>query len=72
MNASKARPILVSTATAKQIIDVGNTKFWQLVKSKKIEMVDVEGRRMVVFASLEKLAEQPNEDALPAAVELAR
>ena len=57
MNTSRARPILVSTATAKQIIDIGNTKFWQLVKAGKIQMVDVAGRRMVVYDSLEKLAQ---------------
>jgi hypothetical protein len=50
-------PLLVSAARARQIIGVGNTKFWQMVKSGRIKMADVGGRRMVVFASLEALTQ---------------
>lgn len=50
------RPLLVSAPRARQIIDVGNTKFWELVKAGKIQMANVGGRRMVVYSSLEALA----------------
>jgi hypothetical protein len=49
-------PLLVSASQARRIIGVRNTKFWQLVKSGKIQMANVGGRRMVVYASLEALA----------------
>jgi hypothetical protein len=51
------KPLLVSAPKARKIIDVGNTKFWELVKSGKIKMAEVGGRRMVVYASLEALAQ---------------
>lgn len=57
MNAPDIKPILVSGPTARRLIGVGNTKFWDLVKSGRIRMTDVGGRRMVVYASLESLAD---------------
>jgi hypothetical protein len=51
------KPLLVSGPKARKIIGVGNTKFWELVKAGKIKMANVGGRRMVVYASLEALAQ---------------
>jgi hypothetical protein len=50
------KPLLVSNSVAKKILGVGNTKYWALVKAKKVKTVDVDGRSMAVFASLEALA----------------
>ncbi len=57
MNVPEIKPILVSGPTARRLIGVGNTKFWDLVKSGRIKMTEGGGRRMVVYASLESLAE---------------
>lgn len=51
------KPLLVSGPKARKIIGVGNTKFWELVKAGQIKMANVGGRRMVVYASLEALAQ---------------
>lgn len=51
------KPLLVSGPRARKIIDVGNTKYWDLVKSGIIETVQVGNRRMAVYASLERLAQ---------------
>lgn len=51
------KPLLVSGPKARKLIGCGNTKFWALVKSGKIKMADVGGRRMVVYASLEALTQ---------------
>jgi hypothetical protein len=51
-------PLLISAPRARKAIDVGNTKFWALVKAGKIQMVSVGSRRMVVYASLKALAQQ--------------
>jgi hypothetical protein len=50
------KPLLVSNTKAKRLIDVGNTKYWELVKAGIIKTVDVGGRSMAVYASLEALA----------------
>jgi hypothetical protein len=50
------KPLLVSGRRARKLIDVGETKFWAMVKANKIKLVDIGGRRMVVYASLEALA----------------
>lgn len=53
------RPLLVSQAKARQLIGVGPTKFWELVKAGKVKTVTLHegGRPMVVYASLEALVE---------------
>jgi hypothetical protein len=56
MDYADRKPLLVSNTVAKQLIGVGNTKYWELVKAEKIKTVDVGGRRMAVYASLEALA----------------
>jgi hypothetical protein len=50
-------PILVSARTAKELIGVRNTKFWELVKIGAIKMSSVGRRRMVIYSSLEALAD---------------
>jgi hypothetical protein len=56
MDRSDWKPLLVSNTQAKRAIGVGNTKYWELVKAGKIKTVDVGGRSMAVYASLEALA----------------
>ncbi len=56
MNVAYDKPMLVSAARAREILDIGTTKFWAMVKAGKIKMAETGGRRMVVYASLERLA----------------
>jgi hypothetical protein len=58
MNTALDKPLLVSSNRAREILDIGQTKFWAMVKAGKIRMADTGGRRMVVYASLEALAQQ--------------
>jgi len=62
MNVVYDKPMLVSATRALEILDIGTTKFWAMVKASKIEMADTGVRRMVVYASLERLA-TPNQEA---------
>jgi hypothetical protein len=50
------KPLLITAPRARRILDVGSTKFWELVKAGKIQMAEVGKRRMVVYASIEALA----------------
>ncbi len=59
MDKTEPKPLLVSNTRAKQLIGVGNTKYWELVKAERIKTVEVAGRRMAVYASLEALAQTP-------------
>jgi hypothetical protein len=59
------KPLIVSNTVAKKIVGVGNTKYWELVKAGKIKTVDVLGRSMAVYASLEALANPPPNDPEP-------
>jgi hypothetical protein len=54
---AKFEPLLVTATSAKEILQIGNTKFWRLVKLGKIQMAETAGRRMVVYASLKALAQ---------------
>ena len=51
------KPLLVSAPKARKLVGCGNTKFWALVKAGKIKTADVGGRRMVIYSSLEALAQ---------------
>ena len=54
---SSLEPLTVSVPKAQTILDIGNTKFWLLVKEGRIELAEVGHRRMVVYASLRTLAQ---------------
>ena len=59
MTDAPPKPLLVSGPEARKIIKCGETKYWKLVKLGKIRLVDTgTGRKMVVYASLEALAQQ--------------
>jgi hypothetical protein len=60
MDHADRKPLLVTNTKAKKLIDVGNTKYWELVKAGKIKIVEVGGRSMAVYASLEALAKSPD------------
>jgi hypothetical protein len=57
MDAIEMEPLLVTGPVARKLIGVGNTKYWEIVKAGQIETVELGGRKMVVYASLKKLAE---------------
>ena len=54
---SDFEPLTVSVQTAQDVLDIGNTKFWSLVKDGRIELAEVGRRRMVVYRSLQALAQ---------------
>ena len=56
MDAIEIEPLLVTGPVARRLIGVGNTKYWELVKSGKVKLVEVGGRRMATYASLKELA----------------
>ncbi|WP_297490110.1 hypothetical protein [Acidocella sp.] len=57
MSETSLKPLLVSGSTARRLLDVANTKYWELVKAGAIETVNVGGRKMVVYSSLERVAQ---------------
>ena len=63
MSITPQKPLLVSGPTARKLIGVGNTKYWSLVKAGTIETVEVGGRKMAVYASLERLTQGHSKQA---------
>jgi len=57
MSGPELKPLLVSGPRARKLLDIGNTKYWHLVKRGDIETVEVGGRKMAVYASIERLAQ---------------
>jgi hypothetical protein len=58
-NADEARngikPLAVPVKIACQLVGVGNTSMWALIKAGKVRTVSVGRRRLVIYASLEAL-----------------
>lgn len=50
-----AKPLSVTLATAKKLSGLGNTTLWGLIKNQTLETVHVGRRRLITFASLERL-----------------
>lgn len=49
------RPLAVSVKTARELIGVGNTSMWALIKSGQVDVIRPGRRTLVVLASLEAL-----------------
>jgi hypothetical protein len=49
------KPLAVPVKTACQLIGVGNTSMWTLIKTGRVKTVSVGRRRLVIYASLEDL-----------------
>jgi hypothetical protein len=62
---SNHTPLLVSVTRAQHLLGIGNTTFWKLVKLGRIQLSNMggDGRRMVVYTSLETLAQPENRAA---------
>jgi hypothetical protein len=56
MSETILEPVLVSGPTARKLLDIGNTRYWDWVKRGILETVEVGESKMVVYASLKKLA----------------
>jgi hypothetical protein len=49
------RPITVTIRRARELSGLGNTKIWELIKEKRLEVVRIDRRTLVRMNSLEKL-----------------
>jgi hypothetical protein len=58
MDEVELKPLLLSNSRAKKLIDVGNTKYYELIKAGRIKRVMVGGRPMPTYKSLEELAQE--------------
>ena len=56
-------PILVSIREAGRIVGVGRTKTYELLDRGDLETVKLDGRRLVVMASIKKLIQKLREAA---------
>lgn len=50
-----AKPLAVQVKTACELIGVGNTTMWALIKDGRVKTVRIGRRRLVIYASLEAL-----------------
>jgi hypothetical protein len=48
------KPRLITTAQARGLLSIGDTKLWQLIGDGTLETVKLDCRRMVVFESIER------------------
>jgi excisionase family DNA binding protein len=58
---SALKPLTVSVKAAKQITNLGRTKIYELIGDGTIESVKIGSKRLIVFASLERLTRPSKE-----------
>jgi hypothetical protein len=49
-------PLLVPHPRAQKLLNIGHTKYWELVKAGEVEVIDVGKRSMAKYRSLKRLA----------------
>jgi hypothetical protein len=59
------KPLTVTVARAREKSGLGNTTIWALIKSGKLESICVGRRRLIVYASLERLLSPALSDPSP-------
>ena len=52
---TRIKPLAVTVKTACQLVGVGNTTMWALIKAGRVKTVRIGRRRLVIYASLEGL-----------------
>jgi excisionase family DNA binding protein len=50
-----AKPLAVSVRVACNLLGVGNTTMWGLIKSDRVKTIRIGRRRLIIYASLEAL-----------------
>jgi len=63
-SAATQKPLAVSIPVAINITGIGRTKFYQLVNNGTIESVRIGRRRLINYASLERLAGNASQRSL--------
>jgi excisionase family DNA binding protein len=48
-------PLTVSVKKARQLLDLGNTKIWELIRDGQLKTITVGRKRLVIYSSLEAL-----------------
>ena len=51
------KPLAVSVKNACQLLGVGNTTIWGLIKDGRVKTVSIGRRRLVIYSSLEYVAD---------------
>jgi excisionase family DNA binding protein len=51
----RMKPLAVRVSTACELIGVGNTTMWALIKEGRVKTLHIGRRRLVIYASLESL-----------------
>jgi excisionase family DNA binding protein len=54
-DAAPLRPLAVSVKTARQLLDIGNSKMWELISEGRVQTVKLGRKRLVLYNSLEAL-----------------
>ena len=57
------RPLLVSKKDAGVLLNVGQTKIWQMITRKRLEVVYLDGRTLITLTSIERLVQELREEA---------
>jgi hypothetical protein len=49
------KPLTVSVKTARQLLDIGNSKMWELIAEGQVQTISIGRKRLVLYHSLEAL-----------------
>lgn len=55
---SPSKPLAVSVKEMCRLLDIGNTKAWELIGSGRVESFAIGRKRLVVYSTIEKLLAQ--------------
>jgi hypothetical protein len=51
------KPLTVSVKRGRELLDIGNTKIWEMINDGRLKTIKLDRKRLIVYSSLEKLIE---------------
>ncbi len=56
------KPLTVSIKRACEVLDVGHTTMWGLIRAERVKTISIGRKRLVIYSSLEALVSAPAKD----------
>jgi hypothetical protein len=51
------KPLTVSVKRGRELLDIGNTKIWEMINDGRLKTIKLDRKRLIVYSSLEALIE---------------
>jgi excisionase family DNA binding protein len=51
----RQKPLAVSVKRGRELLDIGNTKIWEMINDGQLKSIKLGGKRLIIYSSIESL-----------------